>query len=168
VTVSWFERDRRDDDLWNLVPDEGGDVAAFVDAVAARWAAAGPRSGPVPDVTAVDAVLADVERRVTAGDLAGARTALAAAVAAAPTARAPRVYQYVANVAVLSHDLVTAVGAAKEALRLRPASALYRENLKRLLRAPWEGALNAVVPESARPPAAPRRATPPPPPPDRP
>jgi hypothetical protein len=51
-------------------------------------------------------------------------------------ARAPCVPHYVANLAVLAGDLFPAVAAQKEALRLAPESALYRENLLRLLTLP--------------------------------
>ena len=47
ITVTWFERDRRDDALWaELGPPQRDGVAAFVDAVAARWRATPPPGAP--------------------------------------------------------------------------------------------------------------------------
>ena len=52
-------------------------------------------------------------------------------------ARSPLVPQYIANLAVMSGELFTAIAAQKEALRLDPGSRLYRENLLRLLAQPY-------------------------------
>ena len=70
-------------------------------------------------------------------------------------ARSPLVPQYVANLAVMSGEIFTAVGAQKEALRLDPGSRLYRENLLRLLTLPYERTTAAPNDSSAAPSANP-------------
>jgi hypothetical protein len=75
---------------------------------------------------------------IRAGELRRAKVLLAAAARRNGAARSPLVYQYVANVAVLTGDLTVAIGAQKEALRLAPANERHRQNLLALLTVPWE------------------------------
>jgi hypothetical protein len=137
VTMTYFELDRRDAELWPA----GGrvDVDALLDAATRRWAA--QPSPPPPDPVAkarIDELCEKALRRLEAGDRAAAKELLAAAVEQNGAVRSPLVYQYVANVAVLGGDLLIAVGAQKEALRLAPDSELYRRNLRHLLVVPYK------------------------------
>jgi hypothetical protein len=61
-------------------------------------------------------------------------------------------YQYVANLAVITGRLFAALDAQKEALRLAPESALYRDNLRNLLTVSYEQFHSrAASPEDASP-----------------
>ena len=85
----------------------------------------------------MEALCAQAQRAIEVGDVAAAKRILSDAAARNARARSPLVPHYVANVAVLSGELFTAVSAQKEALRLDPRSRLYRENLLRLLTLPY-------------------------------
>jgi hypothetical protein len=138
TTVTYFERDERDAALWPLAQTHAGDAAAFVDAVAGEWAlTAQPPPVPGPELVAVQAACEDARRAVDAGRYAEARDILADAARRNAAVHSPLVYQYIANLAVLTGDLFTAVAAQKEALRLVPDSALYRRNLVSLLTVPY-------------------------------
>lgn len=124
----------------------GSDPHRFVATVADRWAA---EPAPAGDPTAraeVEALCAQAQRAIAAGDVETAKRILADAAARNARARSPLVPHYVANVAVLSNELFTAVSAQKEALRLDPRNRLYRENLVRLLTRPYAPRLGAQGP----------------------
>jgi hypothetical protein len=142
VTMTYFELDRRDAALW---PAGGGaDVDALLDAATARWSALPPPPPADPAARArVEALCERALGRIQAGDHAQAKEILAAAVGENERVRSPLVYQYVANLAVLTGDLLTAAGAQKEALRLAPANPLYRRNLRHLLVVPFKDATEA-------------------------
>jgi hypothetical protein len=138
IELSYFELDRRDTALWPLAQANGHDVKRFVGAVADAWAAAAPPAPADPRERAeVDQLCERARRAVDAGDYGRARALLDDAVPRNATVRSPLVYQYVANLAVLTSDLFTAITAQKEALRLAPQSPLYRQNLLRLLSMPY-------------------------------
>jgi hypothetical protein len=138
IEVNYFALARRDAVLWPLAETSNRDVQRFVDDVAAVWAAApAPPPAREEDRLQVEALCEEARQAVAAGDHAAARTALDQALRRNATVHSPLVYQYVANLAVLTGDLFTAVGAQKEALRLAPANALYRRNLVRLLAMPF-------------------------------
>jgi hypothetical protein len=140
ILLRYFEPDPRDTDLWPLRAKHGTEVGRFVEEVAARWQAAGSGERPFDQEAraAVEALCAQAQKQVASGDLEAAKETLTRAAEINERARSPLVYRYMANVAVLTGDLLAAVPAQKEALRLAPGSALYRENLKRLLREPFE------------------------------
>ena len=137
LRLVYFELDARDSDLWQEGLRLRGDVHAFVEAVADRWAA---QAAPVGDPAAraeVEALCAQAHGMIEAGRPEAAKRVLAHAAGLNTRARSPLVPQYVANLAVMSGDLFTALAAQKEALRLDPGSRLYRENLIRLLTLPY-------------------------------
>jgi arabinofuranosyltransferase len=140
ILVTYFELDRRDEILWEDGLRLGSDVRGFVDSVAERWArdaAVEPRG----DATAraeVEAMCAEAYHSIDRGDYAQARAILDEAARRNQAARSPMVYHYIANLAVISGHLLTAVSAQKEALRLAPGNRLYRENLHRLLTVPYK------------------------------
>jgi arabinofuranosyltransferase len=139
VEVNYFELDWRDQPLWELRRSRRK-VGKFLANVSERWRTQAPSR-----VQSDPAVRAEVERMadqaqqlVQAGDHVRARELLSAAVARNHRARSPRVFQYLANLAVITGDLLVAVGAQKEALRLDPANEFYRKNLQTLLEAPYK------------------------------
>ena len=136
--MTWFERDRRDDALWaELGPPARDGVAAFVDAVAARWRAAPPPGAPDPEARAkvesmCDLALQAVERRRSrSGAIDPVRRR-----GGERRRRSPRVFMYIANLAAITGDLHAALAAQKELLRLIPDDALARRNLAVLLTLP--------------------------------
>jgi hypothetical protein len=137
VTLTYFELDRRDEALW---PGGGRvDVDALLEAATKRWSAQPPPPPADPDARARVEELCDrALRRLESGERAEAKELLAAAVEQNAKVHSPLVYQYVANVAVLSGELLVAVGAQKEALRLAPENDLYRRNLRHLLVVPYK------------------------------
>ena len=132
-----FELDSRDDDLWQEALRLKGDLRAFVAAAAERWAAQERPAGDPAARAEVEALCAQALHAIEAGDREEAKRILASAAKLNGRARSPLVPQYVANLAVMSGELFTAIAAQKEALRLDPGSALYRENLLRLLTLPY-------------------------------
>ena len=139
ITVNWFEPDPRDTGLWPMRQRFAGDVDGFVDAVAALWRRQGTGDRPFdPELRArVEAMCDEAAARVEAGDLDGARRILLEAMHPNERGRSPRLFQYMANVAVMTGDLLVAFPSQKEALRLAPGNRLYTENLKRLLKQEW-------------------------------
>ena len=133
----YFELDARDSDLWQEGLRLRGDVRAFVEEAADRWAAQAALAGDPAARAEVEALCAQAPHAIEAGDREDAKRVLAQAAELNTRARSPLVPQYVANLAVMSGELFTAVGAQKEALRLAPHSRLYRENLLRLLTLPY-------------------------------
>ena len=128
-----FELDERDGDLWPEALRLKGDLGAFVAAAAERWAAQEHPAGDRAARAEAEALCAQALAEIEAGNREEAKRILAGAARLNGRARSPLVPQYVANLAVMSGELFTAVAAQKEALRLDPGSALYRENLLRLL-----------------------------------
>ncbi len=153
ITVHWFEPDPRDAGLWPLRERHGQAIGAFVQEVAAAWQEGLGEPPGDPEAGAyVEALCNEAYGQVEAGDFNGAKATLARAAAANVTARVPIVYQYMANVAVVTGDLLAAVPAQKEALRLAPENRLYAQNLARLLTAPFGDAPGmARVREGSRP-----------------
>ena len=150
VVANYFELDRRDIELWGLKNEARGNIDAFMAAVGARWrdSAAG-RGAADPEVrTKVEAMCEQARQRIEAGHRAEAKRILTAAARLNERGESPLVYQYMANLAVLEGDLFTAVNAQKEALRLAPDRALYRENLERLLTVPYKEATKSKQPAS--------------------
>ena len=92
----------------------------------------------------VESLCAEALRAIEAGDRTRAREILEDATRRNADARSPLVPHYVANLAVLSGDLFTAVSAQKEALRLDPGNRLYRDNFLRLLTVPYDRAIQGV------------------------
>jgi hypothetical protein len=137
VTVTYFELDERDTELWR--PPQGRELDPLLAAAVDVWRAAPPLPEPDRARTAeVEALCEQARREVQEGDYAGARKTLTAAARLNAAVRSPLVYQYIANVAVMTGDLLVAVGAQKEALRLAPENELYRTNLKSLLTMPFD------------------------------
>lgn len=149
VTMSYFEVDGRDEALWpTAVPV---DVDRLLDAATQRWSALPQRPQPDPARSArVDDLCDRALRSIEAGDPAGAKEILSQAVKENEGVRSPIVYQYVANVAVMTGDLLVAIGAQKEALRLAPGNELYRRNLRHLLVVPYEEATEVAHRERSR------------------
>lgn len=133
LRLVYFEFDARDDALWQEGLRLRGDVRAFVEEIADRWAAQAAAAGDPEARAQVEALCAQAHSLVEADDRDGAKRILAQAAGLNARARSALVPQYVANLAVMSGELFTAVAAQKEALRLDPRSPLYRENLLRLL-----------------------------------
>jgi len=145
IRVVWFELDARDLELWDVGLASGRDPRPLVEAAAARWAG---QEAPPADPTAraqVEAACAEALAAIEARDHERGRRILAEAAPSNRAGRSPLLPHYVANLAVLSGELFTAVAAQKEALRLDPGNPLYRENLARLLRVPWEEGRRAAV-----------------------
>jgi hypothetical protein len=112
---------------------QGEGVESFVRAVAVLWA-----GQPAPDHAPiargrVEALCDRAQARVEAGDRAAAKRLLSAAAAIDGGAGSARVFQYIANLAVLEGQLFLAVQAQSEALRLEPQNLLFRHNLASLL-----------------------------------
>ncbi len=138
IRLTYFEFDARDAELWSEGMGLRGNIAAFVEGVARRWSARDPLASDSVARAEVEELCAHARRAIEVGDRARARGILDEAVRRNGAARSPLVPQYVANLAVLTGELFTAVGAQKEALRLDPRNVLYRENLLRLLAVPYE------------------------------
>ena len=135
VTLTYFEVDQRDATLW----DVHGNVDALLDAAVERWRQAEPR--PIADrerQTQIESLCEDARQKVEEGDYAKARRLLSVAARQNAEIHSPLVYQYIANLAVMTGDLLVAVGAEKEALRLAPGNDLYRRNLRSLLTVPFK------------------------------
>jgi hypothetical protein len=162
IQVSRFELDRRDLDLWEEAIRLRRDLPRFVDVAAARFADEAASGSADPAARReVEALCLEARIALEEGDLARSKSILAAAAARNGAARSPVVPHYVANVAVESGELFTAVAAQKEALRLEPGSRLYRENLQRLLSVPYaefreRGQARGAGAAPLRPPGAPR------------
>jgi arabinofuranosyltransferase len=137
VRVVYFELDERDLGLWDEAWRLKGDPAGLAALAAREWARRPLEPGEEAARTAVAALCERAHASIERGEIAAARALLGEASARNGAARSPLPYQYAANLAVLAGELATALDAQKEALRLDPASALYRENLARLLAAPW-------------------------------
>jgi len=86
-----------------------------------------PRTEPERRATALTEEAAEAARR---GDYGEAGAKLDAAARVAP--KLALIYQYRANVAYLKGDRPAAIAALREALKIEPDNALFRENLKRL------------------------------------
>lgn len=138
IALNYFEFDARDTGLWQLKGETGAGVDTFVDAVSQRWRGAVDRSGDPEARARVEALAADAYHLIQAQDYRGARQVLGVAARQNETAKSPLVYQYIANLGVLTGDLFLAINAQKEAFRLAPENALYRGNLKRLLTIPYK------------------------------
>ena len=139
ITVHYFQSDPRDAPLWDLVAIHGDDPAGFVEAVTERWEAEDTGAHPF-DAEArarAEALCAEAYEAVQAEEFDEAKRILSEAAAINDEARLPLVYQYIANVAVETRDLLAALPAQKEALRLAPANPLYAANLTRLLTQPF-------------------------------
>ena len=130
----------RDSPLWEDGFRLRHRLRTFVDVVAERWEASAPEVEPEDPTAAaeVDALCATAQRLIAGGDHHRARVALEAAASRNHTVRSPLVYQYTANLAVLTGQLFTALAAQKEALRLAPENPLYRDNLHHLLTASYK------------------------------
>ncbi len=151
LRVITFELDARDAELWQEGLRLRGDTRAFVDAVAERWAAQEQPAGDPAARAEVEALCAQALRTIESGHREDAKRILSQAAEINGRARSALVPQYVANLAVMSSELFTAVGAQKEALRLDPGSRLYRENLLRLLTLPYDRASATPSASSAAP-----------------
>jgi hypothetical protein len=151
--LTYFELDPRDTDLWEDAWRHRADVAGFLDVVATKWQARIPRSSAdEPTRAQVNALCADAYQAISGGDHARARQLLDEAVRRNRDVGSPVPYQYVANLAVITGRLFAALDAQKEALRLAPESALYRDNLRNLLTVPYEQfSRRAASPEHASP-----------------
>jgi hypothetical protein len=137
VTMTYFELDERDRALWPLA--EHGNVDALLGAAVERWRSADPR--PVADrdrQVQVESLCEQARQSVETGDYGKARRLLSVAARQNAEVHSPLVYQYIANLAVMTGDLLVAVGAEKEALRLAPENELYRRNLRSLLTVPFK------------------------------
>ncbi len=143
ITLSYFELDRHDAALWQVKEQSQGRVDAFVDTVSQMWQRdeTFDRSGDPQARARVEAMAADAYRLIEAKEYRGAQQILAAAASRNATAKSPLVYQYTANLAVMTGDLFVAIGAQKEALRLAPGNPLYQSNLKHLLAMPYKKAV---------------------------
>ncbi len=141
TVVNYFEFDARDATLWSLKGTGEVRVDDFVGAVAERWQNTRPDRQPDPMAEAQVEVLCERARRqVEQGDYARAKSILAEAARRNASVSNPVVYQYIANLAVMTGDLFAALAAQKEALRLAPGNRLYRRNLRNLLTQPYEQA----------------------------
>jgi len=136
LAVCTFERDDRDAALFEPARDPAGPGPLLSRAVAAWTRDLYARPPVDPNARAEgEALCEDAPRRIQAGDVGGAKELLTSAASA--NASTPRVFQYLANVAVLEGDLFAAAAAEKEALRLEPGNAVFRSNLEHLLTVPY-------------------------------
>jgi hypothetical protein len=103
----------------------------------------------------VAALCAEAERAIRDGRYDEARAVLAAATRRNEHVGSPLVHQYTANLAVITGQLHPALAAQKEALRLAPENALYRENLRHLLTVPYDELMARTPPRPGESPAAP-------------
>ena len=140
IALDYFEFDSRDTGLWEMRERSRDRIAAFVDAIADRWRADVPAAGDLEARAAVEARCAEAYEKIQMGDYQAAKQILATAAERNGAARSPLVYQYVANVAVLTGEPFVAVSAQKEALRLAPDNELYRRNLTSVLAASYKQA----------------------------
>jgi hypothetical protein len=145
VGLNYFEFAGRYQTLWLLRDTFKGRPGEFVDEVARRWGSEAPSDFDPEARRAVEAMCEEALGKIQGGDHAAARRILTAAAARNSEARSAVVYQYIANLAVITGDLFTAVGAQREALRLAPDNALHMSNLKNLLRVPFKEAQKAEV-----------------------
>jgi hypothetical protein len=151
LQLVYFELDGRDDDLWQDALRLRRDLRAFVGEAARRWAAQGSPPADPGSRAEVEALCAQALDAIEAGDREESKRLLAGAARLNGRARSPLVPQYVANLAVMSGELFTAVAAQKEALRLAPENSLYRENLLRLLTLPYARAKEPPTSSRATP-----------------
>jgi hypothetical protein len=136
--LTYFERDERVDALWDTAWRRRRDLRGFIDDAASHWAAARPATGADPAASAAVAGLcAEALQAIRDGEYERARRVLDQAAVQNRTVHSPLVYQYVANLAVITGHLLTAVDAQKEALRLAPENPRYRDNLLHLLTVPY-------------------------------
>jgi hypothetical protein len=150
ISLHYFEFDERDASLWDMRSPPSAEVDGFVETVASAWRAQAADSPPGdPEVRReVESMCKEAHQRIQAKDVTGAKQILVAAAKRNAAARSPLVYQYIANVAVMTGELFVAVGAQKEALRIAPDNALYRRNLTQLLRVPYQQFQHGAQPPS--------------------
>jgi hypothetical protein len=149
VTMSYFDLDARDLALWRdqlsafssppSAFSDGRSASLLVETAVQAWRGEKPSiTGDAEAIVAVETLCDEARLHVESGNYNAARRALSEAAQHNATVRSPIVYQYIANVAVLTGDLFLAVGAQKEALRLEPENRLYQNNLRRLLSQPYK------------------------------
>jgi hypothetical protein len=139
VKLSYFELDERDQSQWPNSPISELNADLLVTSAVQAWGAERVRVAPDARAAAeVEALCQKARLRVEAGDFSAARQLLSVAAQRNAAVRSPLVYQYIANVAVMTGDLFVAVRAQKEALRLAPENRLYQNNLRRLLSQPYK------------------------------
>ncbi len=139
LVVNSFDRDDRLDGV--ALPSRGAvaDVDALVAEAITAWSRYPESTEDDPILRReVEALCADAQAAAQSGNLARAKDLLATAMERNRRLRSPLVYQYVANVAVLTGEPFVALAAQKEALRLQPDNQLYRRNLAALLVKPYE------------------------------
>lgn len=160
--LTYFELDARDTNLWEDAWKRRGDIGAFLDAVTARWRERTQRP-PMDEVarTQVSALCADAYRAIADREYSRARRLLDDALRRNRNVGSPVVYQYVANLAVITGRLFAAVDAQKEALRLAPENSLYRDNLRNLLTVSYEQFRSRAAPLEGSSPGAATATTPP-------
>lgn len=138
VRLEYFELDARLDPLWPSRDLAREDFGAFLGRAAELWQREAA-SLPPPDAAAraeVDRLCDAARQAVESRKVAEARGLLERAEGLNGPARSALVYQYLANLAVLSGDRLAALTAQKEAMRLAPGNPLHRANLERLFKAP--------------------------------
>jgi hypothetical protein len=148
TVANYFEFDRRDTELWST-RGAREDIDRFLSVVTQQWHEVTPAADADPtERYRVEGLCTEAHAKLEAGDQSAAKALLSEAARLNGRVHSPLVYQYVANVAVLDGDLFTAVGAQKEALRLAPGNALYRQNLRSLLTIPYREATRPSKPSS--------------------
>jgi hypothetical protein len=137
LRIVHFELDPRDAGLWEAGWLLRGDPSGLVELAARQWSQRPPEPGDAAARSLVAALCEQARAAIERGELEPARALLAEATERNRAARSPLVPHYVANLAVLTGELFTALDAQKQALRLDPGNPLYSENLERLLAAPY-------------------------------
>ena len=138
IRLVYFEFRRDREEFWPLMESSGKDVDVLLNSVVRRWRQEKRTRQVDPEASRRAEALCDrALERIQAGDRAAARRLLGEA-AAIPEAGVARVYQYVANLAILEGQVFLAIRAQQEALRLEPENELHRRNLRALLTQPYE------------------------------
>jgi hypothetical protein len=150
VVLNYFERDQRDDGLWELRSTLKSDPDRFLEQATGLWRASKPADFDPKAREQVEAMCLAAERMLRSGRPQEATRLLTEAERLDRRAGSPLVYQYLANVSVLAGDPFMAVRAQKEALRLAPDNALYRRNLKALLTTSYEAIKKGRASDEAR------------------
>ena len=140
AVLNYFEFSARDETLWTLKDQKGQTVEGFIGQVAEAWRGAHqPETAPEARAE-VESLCEQARQQIELEDYTAAKAILAEAARRNTTARSPLVYQYIANLAVMTGDLFVALSAQKEALRLAPDNKLYQRNLANLLTIPYKQA----------------------------
>ncbi len=139
LIVHTFERDRKLIKVADELAANSQRPQRLIDIALRTWREPlRPTDGDPVLRARVDALCDEARRAAESEKIPLAKKLLAQASQLNRTLQSAVVFQYIANVAILSHDPFIAIGAQKEALRIEPDNTLYRHNLTALLTKPYK------------------------------